>query len=72
MLQKTSNVLQFGLNEITAKKILTDLADSRIYFTEHAEDRMVERSITRKQILRCIKHGKIIEVLTKNLKAIGS
>ncbi len=55
------NILQFGLNETSAKKILKNLADHRIFFTNHVEERMVERSITRKQVFKCIKHGKIIE-----------
>lgn len=63
MPEQQSNVLKLNLSVAEAKKILQQIAadPSRVFFTNHAEERMVERSITRKQVLCCIKHGAIIE-----------
>ncbi|MDD5394391.1 MAG: DUF4258 domain-containing protein [Thiothrix sp.] len=46
-----------------AKAILKDLASdgSRVFFTRHAEERMVEREITRTQVLRCLERGSFEE-----------
>jgi len=34
---------------------------SRVSFLDHAEDSMEERGITRPQVLRCLREGKIIQ-----------
>lgn len=46
-----------------AKAILNDLASDgrRVFFTRHAEERMVEREITRMQVLRCLQVGSFEE-----------
>ena len=46
-----------------AKASLNDLASdgSRVFFTRHAEERMVEREITRMQVLRCLQVGNFEE-----------
>lgn len=33
----------------------------RIFYTHHAEQRMVERQISRSQVERCLEHGIVIE-----------
>lgn len=42
-----------------AKEILKELADSggKVFFTRHAEQRMIERQVTRIQVLRCLASG---------------
>lgn len=57
------NVLQMDLTPPTARQLLAQLAaDSGcVFFTSHAEERMQERGITRAQVLRCLRHGNIIE-----------
>lgn len=46
-----------------AKATLKELADdgNRIFFTRHAEERMIERNITRMQILKCLQSGRFEE-----------
>lgn len=46
-----------------AKAILKELASDgrRVYFTRHTEERMIEREITRVQVLRCLQHGSFEE-----------
>ncbi|MBU2755189.1 DUF4258 domain-containing protein [Acidithiobacillus sp. CV18-2] len=33
----------------------------RVFFVEHAEQRMMERGITRPQIIECLRHGTVSE-----------
>ena len=42
-----------------AKAILKELATDgkRVFFTRHAEQRMIEREVTRVQVLRCLQRG---------------
>lgn len=46
-----------------AKVILNELASNggRVFFTHHAEERMIERAITRTQVLRCLQKGSFEE-----------
>ena len=66
---RKTNVLELDLTPVHAKRILEDVAQEsgRVYFTNHAEERMIERNITRHQVLRCLKHGNIIEGPCRNI-----
>lgn len=57
------NVVKMDLSPAGARQLLAQLAtdSSRVFFTDHAEDRMHERAITRAQVLRCLRHGTIVE-----------
>ncbi len=57
------NVLQMDLSPTTAKRLLSELArdSKRVFFTNHAEERMQQRGISRLQVLRCLQHGNLIE-----------
>lgn len=58
------NVLELDLTPATAKRILREIIDAddaRVFFTGHAETRMVERGITHKQVLRCLRNGQFAE-----------
>ncbi len=59
----TDNVVQMQLNSVTARAVILEIiADSsRVFFTRHAEQRMVERDITRIQVFRCLEHGTFVE-----------
>jgi len=62
--QKDQNVLELDLTPILAKQILKEIVeadDGRVFFARHAEQRMVERGITRKQVLCCMKNGRFAE-----------
>lgn len=62
MANANSNVISLDLRPEKAKQILKEVVKAeRVFFTTHIRDRMVERSITRKQVLRCLEHGLIIE-----------
>lgn len=58
-----TNVLRMELGPRSARKIVGEIAEdsSKVFFTHHAESRMVERRITRSQVLRCLRHGVVIE-----------
>ena len=60
---KKTNVLDFDLSPASAKRILSEISkeSSRVFFTDHAEKRMKKRSITRMQVVRCLRHGKFSE-----------
>ena len=53
-----------------AKAILNDLASDgqRVFFTRHAEERMVEREITRMQVLRCLQVGSFEEEPARDVR----
>lgn len=58
------NVLQLELTPVQAKRIITTIKKEnpeRILFTKHASERMVERGITNRQIMKCIEHGYVVE-----------
>jgi hypothetical protein len=46
-----------------AVAILRDCAehDSRLFFSKHAEERMLQRKITRLQVMTCLTKGKVVE-----------
>jgi hypothetical protein len=52
-----------SLNEAQARSILGSVCvdSSRVFFSRHAEERMVERDITRSQVFTCLKNGVFIE-----------
>ena len=62
-MNKKTNVLDFDLSPVNAKRILTEIAkeSSRVFFTDHAEKRMKKRKITRVQVIRCLQYGKFSE-----------
>lgn len=58
------SVLSLDLTPVTAKRVLREIIDAddaRVFFTRHVEIRMVERRITRKQVLRCLRSGQFVE-----------
>lgn len=60
---KDLNVLELDLTPVLAKQILKEIIkadDGRVFFARHAEQRMVERRITRKQVC-CLKNGRFAE-----------
>lgn len=56
-------VTVLDLNAASARKILDQICrdTSRIFIVKHAEERMVTRNITRVQVIKCLRHGVIIE-----------
>jgi hypothetical protein len=61
---EAENVLLMDLSPVKAKQILNEIIeadDGRVFFTVHAERRMTERKISRKQILCCLKNGRFVE-----------
>ncbi|MGD0961056.1 MAG: DUF4258 domain-containing protein [Methylomonas sp.] len=65
-----SNVKFLKMTDNDALSILRDCAtdDKRVYFSKHAEQRMVERNITRLQILKCLTKGRITESPYRDVK----
>ncbi len=61
---ETKNVLEMDLTPDSARSILKEIVDAddgRVFFVSHAEDQMTKRRITRPQVLRCLKAGRIVE-----------
>jgi hypothetical protein len=56
-----ATVLPFPLGKIRAQTILRGLRSGRVFFTRHAEERMVERGISRPDVLDCLASGFAIE-----------
>lgn len=56
-------VALLNLDKATANKILDVVcADSlRVRITEHATKRMIERQITRRQVIACLRNGVFVE-----------
>ncbi len=59
----SAKILTLPLQKDQAQDILRQVAEdsSRIIFTNHAEDRMYEREITRTDIIRVLRTGSIKE-----------
>ncbi len=59
----SGNVARMPLNSAMATPIIMAVAktSANVQFTRHAEERMIERGITRLQILRCLQKGHITE-----------
>ncbi|MDT8383098.1 MAG: DUF4258 domain-containing protein [Gammaproteobacteria bacterium] len=57
------NITELNLTPESARRVISDIAKTsgRVFFTDHAEERMQERQITRAQVLRCLRSGRIIE-----------
>jgi len=58
------NVLEMDLTPDLARRLLKEIAgadDGRVYFADHAEEKMTQRRITRMQVIRCLKSGRIAE-----------
>lgn len=64
------NVLKFELPASRALELVREIAkdSSRVKFTLHAEQRMVAREITRRQVLCCLTHGHITEGPARDVK----
>ncbi|SEN71670.1 DUF4258 domain-containing protein [Nitrosomonas marina] len=70
MKKNTNKVVSFDLTPQKAKQIISKLAEDsgRVFILSHAEERMVERDITRMQVIRCLKHGVIVEGPYRDIK----
>lgn len=66
----TENVTELNLTPQSACPIIKVIAaeSDKVFFTIHAEERMEQRGITRTQVLRCLKSGKINEGPARNTK----
>lgn len=54
-----------------AKKLIKEIAEgdsSRVIFTTHATERMIERKITRTQVFKCLTHGWVVEGPAPDIK----
>lgn len=58
-----TSVEYLKMTDADALRILRVCAadDSKVFISQHARERMVQRKITRPQILRCLENGKISE-----------
>src|SRR4051812_37746939 len=56
-------VVQFELSPARALQILREVSkdSSRVFYTDHVEEQMRKRKISRPQVLRCLARGKIVE-----------
>jgi hypothetical protein len=65
-----TNVFQLNLSVAKAREILREAAkdSARVFFSQHAEQRMAKRKITRIQILRCLSNGQIKEGPARGIK----
>jgi len=63
------NVTELNLTPHSARPIIKTIAEisSRVFFTPHSIRRMEERGITRLQILRCLKSGRVTEGSSRNM-----
>jgi len=60
---KRGKVVSFGMTGVNAKDLIASITkdSSRIFFSDHALERLEERNISNKQAITCIKHGFISE-----------
>jgi len=66
-----AKVLKINPSDKWVKETIQDIAmksSERVYFTNHATERMQERDITNIQVIRCLRHGKVIEGPSVNMK----
>lgn len=58
-----AKAIPLTLDAPRARKILSKMAQdsARVFFSEHAEKQIRKRGITRTQVLRCLRHGHIVE-----------
>jgi hypothetical protein len=65
-----TNVFHLRLSVAKAREILREVAkdSARVFFTPHAEKRMVKRKITRTQVIRCLASGQIKEGPARGIK----
>jgi len=58
-----AEIKYLNMTDADAIRVLKDCAtnDSRVFFSKHAIDRMMQRKITRPQVLSCLEKGKITE-----------
>ena len=58
-----AEIKNLNLSDSDAIAILRDCAinDNRVFFSKHAIKRMVQRKITRPQVLSCLEKGRITE-----------
>ena len=64
------NIKPFKLSERQAKQWLKEAAQSkrRLLFSKHAEQRMHQRKIGRRQVLETLEHGTISEPLHQDIQ----
>lgn len=64
------NVIPIRLNDANALRIVRDLAakSANVYVTSHARVRMLQRNITLKQVLCCLRAGFIFESAHLDIK----
>lgn len=57
------NVLLMELTAHSALQVIKEtIADSsRVFFSQHAKERMLERELTDRQVMRVLEHGRITE-----------
>lgn len=67
---KNNSVLLADLDDKSAKDLITELAkdSSKVFFTSHAEERMLERDFTRPHVMKCLKGGQVVEGPYKEAK----
>lgn len=65
-----TKIIPLALTKAKALEILKETSkdSARVFFTEHAEEKMVKRRITRTQVLRCLRHGYIAEGPVRSMK----
>jgi len=64
------NVVELDLSIPLARKIILEIcADtSRVFISTHAEKKMMQRDITRSQVMRCLRSGAITEGPARGIK----
>lgn len=64
------DIARLDLNRVTIKPLIREVAETskKVLFTRHVEERMIQKSITRAQIMRCLKHGHITEGPAQDMK----
>ena len=65
----TGNVTELKLTPQSAGSVIRTIAkeSGRVFFSHHAEERMEQRGITRLQVLKCLRSGRVTEEPSKNL-----
>lgn len=66
----TSDVAHLDLNPVTIAPLIKEVAGTseKVFVTRHAEKRMTEKGITRAQVIRCLKNGRIMEGPAPDMK----
>jgi len=58
-----NKIATLDLSPVKARQIVAEIAEdsSRIFFSDHAEEKAAKRRITRTQILKCLRYGHLTE-----------